>query len=99
MAAASRPKQEDTLAVHNATVANQLLNAAQAEHVENKKKEDIWGTGQIVSGGFMVVGASLWFGVGLLAGRILIYPPILFVTGAIALINGILQKWNRSRGL
>jgi hypothetical protein len=40
-------------------------------------------------GGILMMGfAAVWFLLGLAAGRIFIYPPILFVIGAIAMIRG-----------
>ncbi len=39
----------------------------------------------------MMVGAAVWFFVGLAAGIIFFYPPVLFVLGFIALIKGIMR--------
>jgi hypothetical protein len=44
--------------------------------------------GEIIAGLLMMGGAALWFILGLAAGRIFIYPPILFVLGLLALFRG-----------
>ena len=44
----------------------------------------------------MMVGAVVWFVVGWMAGRIFIYPPILFVIGAIALVKSLMAKPEQS---
>lgn len=49
-------------------------------------------TKAILSGAGMMVGAVVWFVVGYAAGRIFIYPPILFVIGAVALVKGLMTK-------
>lgn len=56
---------------------------------------DIWGNGQIFSGIITMVIAVIWFFGGLLVGIIFFFPPIMFIGGMIALINGIAQKVNR----
>ena len=48
------------------------------------KAKAIWG------GVGMMVGAVVWFVVGWMAGRIFIYPPILFVLGLVALGKGLM---------
>jgi len=97
LAAANRSKSEDTLAAHHAATANQLLEEARTHVVEQKKKGDAWGTGQIISGLATMVFAGLWTGLALIGGRIPLYSPFLFFTGAIAFANGVLQKVNRSK--
>lgn len=47
------------------------------------------GIGTIFAGIGMIVGAIIWFVVGLAAGRIFFYPPVLFVLGIISLVKGI----------
>jgi hypothetical protein len=42
----------------------------------------------IITGVLMMVGAVVWFFLGLAADRIFIYPPILFVLGIGAVIRG-----------
>jgi hypothetical protein len=42
----------------------------------------------IISGLLMMVGAAVWFFVGLSAGIIYFYPPVLFVLGIGAIIRG-----------
>ena len=39
--------------------------------------------------------AVLWFFGGLLVGIIFFFPPIMFIGGLVALINGISQKASR----
>lgn len=42
-----------------------------------------------IGGGVLsMVGAVVWFVLGLMADRIFIYPPILFILGLIAVVNG-----------
>ena len=48
--------------------------------------------GSIITGILMMVGAAVWFFVGLAAGIIFFYPPILFILGFIALIKGVLRS-------
>jgi hypothetical protein len=43
---------------------------------------------EIVAGVLMILGAIVWFGLGLAAGIIFIYPPILLVLGIGAVIRG-----------
>lgn len=43
---------------------------------------------EIITGLLMMLGAAVWFFVGLAAGRIFFYPPILFVLGIGAVIRG-----------
>lgn len=42
----------------------------------------------IITGLLMMLGAAVWFFLGLAAGRIFIYPPIMFVLGIGAIIRG-----------
>ncbi len=42
----------------------------------------------IVTGILMMLGAVVWFGVGLVGGVIFFYPPILFILGIGAVIKG-----------
>jgi hypothetical protein len=44
---------------------------------------------QIITGLLMMVGAVVWFGLGLFAGYIFFYPPVMFVLGFIAIIRGL----------
>jgi hypothetical protein len=97
LASASHAKSDDTLAAHHAASANKLLEEARTQVIEQKKKEDAWGTGQIISGLATMTFTGLWIGLTLLGGRIPIYSPIMFVTGATAFANGVLQKINRSK--
>ncbi len=43
---------------------------------------------EIITGILMMVGAAVWFFLGLAANRIFIYPPILFVLGIAAVVRG-----------
>ena len=56
---------------------------------------DAWGTGKIVSGILMMTIACVWFFGALLFGVLFFFPPVLFIAGLVALINGLLQKVNR----
>ena len=46
--------------------------------------------GAIVAGLAMMGGAVLWFVVGMAAGRIFFYPPILFIFGLISFVKGLM---------
>jgi len=46
----------------------------------------------IAIGCLMMLGAVVWFVVGLMADRILIYPPIMFVLGIISVAKGLMPK-------
>jgi hypothetical protein len=44
-----------------------------------------------VAGGLLaMVAAAVWFGVGYAAGRIYIYPPIMFLFGFVNVVRGLL---------
>jgi hypothetical protein len=75
-----------------ASAASELLAKARAEEVEKSEENRAWSTGQILSGIGMMLGAVMWFVTGLVFGRVFCYPPILFVVGVIAVINGIAYK-------
>ena len=47
---------------------------------------------QIVGGILMMVGAVVWFVLGLLGGIIFFYPPILFIMGILAVFRGAMGK-------
>ena len=49
-------------------------------------------SGSVIAGIFMMLGAIVWFVLGLFADRIFIYPVILFVSGLIALVRGLTQS-------
>jgi hypothetical protein len=42
----------------------------------------------VIGGVLMIAIAGIWFGLGLMAGRIFIYPPILGVIGFISILKG-----------
>lgn len=46
----------------------------------------------IVTGLLMMTGAAVWFFLGLAAGRIFFYPPVLFVLGIAAVVRGFLGQ-------
>ena len=43
----------------------------------------------VLGGVLMIAIAVTWFGLGLWAGRIFFYPPILFIVGFVAVIKGV----------
>jgi hypothetical protein len=51
--------------------------------------------GGIVGGIVAMVIAVVWFVVGLAAGRIFFYPPILFIIGLVGFIKGLVEYSNR----
>lgn len=44
----------------------------------------------ILGGLALMVGAAVWFVLGLMADRIFFYPPIMFIIGFVALIKGLI---------
>ena len=48
--------------------------------------------GPMVAGVLMMVGAAVWFFVGLAAGIIFFYPPVLFVLGIISFFKGLFSS-------
>lgn len=52
------------------------------------------GSGSILAGLAMMIGAVVWFVVGLWAGRIFFYPPFLFVFGLIAFVKGLVNAFS-----
>lgn len=46
--------------------------------------------GAIMAGVGMMVGAVIWFVVGMAAGRIFFYPPILFIFGLVSFVKGLI---------
>jgi DNA-directed RNA polymerase subunit RPC12/RpoP len=79
----------------NAALAHQYMANAHRQEVEKGQEMDVWGNGQIYSGILTMTIAVLWFFGGLLVGIIFFFPPIMFIGGMIALINGISQKVSR----
>ena len=71
------------------------MTNAHRQEVEKGQEMDVWGNGQIFSGILTMTIAVLWFFGGLLVGIIFFFPPIMFIGGMIALINGIAQKASR----
>ncbi|MBC7854391.1 MAG: hypothetical protein IAF94_13240 [Pirellulaceae bacterium] len=79
----------------NVALAHQYLANAHRQEVEKSQDMDVWGNGQIYSGILTITIAVIWFFGGLLVGIIFFFPPIMFIGGMIALINGIAQKASR----
>jgi DNA-directed RNA polymerase subunit RPC12/RpoP len=79
----------------HAALAHQYLANAHQETVERRLGSDRRGDGQIYSGIITMAIAALWFLGGLLVGVIFFFPPIMFIGGMVALINGIAQKSSR----
>lgn len=61
----------------------------QAKKRKKSESGDATPMGQIGGGLLMMIGAVVWFVLGLMGGVLLIYPPILFVLGLVSLIAGI----------
>ncbi|MFO0864731.1 MAG: hypothetical protein U0744_08785 [Gemmataceae bacterium] len=57
-----------------------------------KPKELGGSSGSVIGGILMMVGALVWFVLGLFADRIFIYPVILFIAGIVALVKGLTQS-------
>jgi hypothetical protein len=49
-------------------------------------------SGGILVGLLLMVGAGVWFILGLMGDRIFFYPPILFVVGLIAFVKGLMGR-------
>lgn len=57
-----------------------------------RERRGITISGGVIVAALMMGGAALWFLVGMAAGRIYIYPPILFILGFINLVRSLLGK-------
>jgi hypothetical protein len=58
-----------------------------------ERPKEFGGTsGSVMAGIFMMLGALVWFVLGLFADRIFIYPIILFISGLVALVNGLTRS-------
>lgn len=88
----SSPQQQ---ASPHTALANQYMANAYHQDVEKRQDLDAWGTGKIYSGIITMAIAAIWFCSGLAFGIIFFFPPVMFIGGAIALINGLSQKMNR----
>ena len=44
----------------------------------------------VISGALMMIGAVVWFVVGLFAGWIFFYPPVLFIAGLVTFVAGLM---------
>ena len=58
---------------------------------KRKKEKNSLFEGEVIGGIAMMVGATVWFVVGLFLGYIFFYPPILFVIGLVGVIKGLLD--------
>lgn len=74
------------------SMANMYLANAAAETSRDAYVErgETWKVDWAKIGGglLMMVGAVVWFFLGLAAGRIFFYPPILFIIGLVAVVKG-----------
>jgi RNase P subunit RPR2 len=91
----SSPQTETKSPAAETVLANQLLAKARVQQVERDDATGLGGAGQVFYGIVIMVGAAVWFGAGLLAGIIFFYPPIMFVAGALTMINGFVQAARR----
>ena len=82
------------------SIANDYLKNAKREKIEKEKRDREGGGGGASESGelfgssalygvAMMVGAVVWFVVGLFFDRIFFYPPVMFVFGLIALVRGL----------
>ena len=60
----------------------------QAESIQKRHAGGVNG-GKVLAGVAMMVGAVIWFFLGLMGNRIFFYPPILFIIGLVAFIKGL----------
>jgi hypothetical protein len=60
--------------------------------VSTRKQKSFLNGGKMMSGVAMMIGAVVWFVVGLFFGYIFFYPPILFIFGVVAFVNGMMGK-------
>ena len=49
----------------------------------------------ILGGVIVMISASAWLAIGLMAGRLFVYPPALFVCGLVAFSHGLLARGSR----
>lgn len=84
----------------NSSLASEYLSNANASYNESKKRKyssndgEGWGINAGIGGGaVMMLIAVVWFVVGLFAGWIFFYPPILFIVGLIAFFKGIADNF------
>lgn len=83
------------------SIANDYLKNAKREKIEKEKRDSEGGGGGATSGGgelfgssalygvAMMIGAVVWFVVGLFFDRIFFYPPVMFVLGLVAMVRGL----------
>lgn len=46
--------------------------------------------GKVLAGVGMMVGAVVWFVLGLMADRIFFYPPVLLIIGLVTMVKGLM---------
>ena len=85
------------------SIANDYLKSAEREKRDKGKREsegsggggggseELFGSSALY-GVAMMIGAVLWFVVGLFFDRIFFYPPVMFVIGLIALVRGMFNS-------
>ena len=65
-----------------------MMEAAESQHQASQQGSSFTNKGTL-SGIAMMVGAVIWFFVGLAAGVIFFYPPILFIFGFVGFVKGL----------
>ncbi|HUE69776.1 MAG TPA: hypothetical protein VMP01_02710 [Pirellulaceae bacterium] len=85
----------------NSSIAAEHLAMANASYEESKQRKyynndgDGWGLNAGIGGGaLLMLGAVVWFVVGLACGYIFFYPPIMFIIGLIAFFKGIADNFS-----
>jgi len=61
---------------------------ASREYDEEPSRRGVSVNPAIITGLLMMVGAAIWFFVGLAGGYIFFYPPVLFVLGIVSIVRG-----------
>lgn len=75
--------------VTKASIADEYLTQALQQKVERRTSDSSWARTQITSGIVAIIASSVWFVGGLIGGRFYFYPPLMFASGVIALVNGL----------
>ena len=78
----------------SASSAGEARSARRRQAERERVREEIeeGDSGSVMGGILMMIGAVVWFVVGLSAGYIYFYPPILFIFGLISTIKGALNR-------
>ena len=90
-----QPYRQPTLEASKSALASQYMANAYQQEAQKSTDTDTWGTGQIFSGILTMAIAVIWFVTGLFFDIIFFFPPIMFIGGLVAVINGIAAKVNR----